>query len=151
MNKQKKILVKQCVICGKEFKTRRENQLCCSQECMRQKRLERAREYERLHRKRAELLRKKCQWCGKTFETRLSFQKYCGYECASVAHAKNQAEYQAAKKSTQKKSAVEKTVQRRDWVAEAMSVGMSYGKYRAAVELLGKTHEELLANMRLGE
>ncbi len=87
--------------------------------------------------------------CGKEFETRRKHQKYCSYECSTQANLQQQKEYQLTHKRAPKpepKPAVKpKKIKKplSEWIAEAAACGLSYGRYRAAVEQLGLSLEEL--------
>lgn len=72
----------------------------------------------------------KCAHCGKKFEPNRATQIYCGTNCRANAYRK----WKPRKKPSRPL---------RQWLEEAAACGMSYGKYRCAIEQLGKTFEEL--------
>jgi len=71
--------------------------------------------------------RRTCLTCGHIFQaTAISDEKFCCATCRIHFNSDGK-----------KKKSLE------DWAAEARVCRMTYGKYRAAVERLGKTFEEL--------
>lgn len=67
-----------CVICGKEFVTKRQAVITCSTECSRQNRNKRA---AASHRKKRNFFDKTCVSCGKSFSTSYPQQVACSLEC----------------------------------------------------------------------
>lgn len=78
-----------------------------------------------------------CPVCGKEFELTAHNKIYCCKRCAN----KRKCERQKVKKRRRKN-----VTSLNEWLREACACGMSYGKYRSAVEYFGKTFEELKAN-----
>lgn len=101
---------KQCVICGKEFIPKEENQQCCGAECSRKKAGMTTRRYNT------------CQYCGQPFWRRNAYRmKYCSHECvAAAAHAR-----------AVPKPPVQPTVYEKHclWCGKAFTTTMSHKKY----------------------
>ncbi len=88
------MVIKNCIYCGKEFKTKNKRTICCSHKCsgkvsalkngkiLHNSRRER-RIYERQHRK----LKKFCAYCNKEFNTYQYRQIYCSRSCAGKVKA----------------------------------------------------------------
>ncbi len=118
-----------CEHCGAEFIPTSFNQKYCSEQC-------RTKHNNELHKKV-----KQCDVCGKDFT--VSKHKGAQTSCDDCRDyiknyrpsIENKPAPEPPKKST------DKTLD--DWAREADEVGMTYGKYRVAVEKLGKTYDEL--------
>lgn len=89
---------------------------------------------EKEEKKKATLL--DCWHCGKEFYSYSPVAKFCSTECRDAAKAKK-----ARKAATKKRKKPRKPLD--EWIKEANACGMHYGAYRAAIEQLGKTFEEL--------
>jgi len=120
---------KTCPTCGKSFETRDTRKIYCSRQCRDLANNKRPRD-----RKPVE---KFCPVCGKSFIARNVRQIYCSPWCGGERIAKVPGHIKT--KPVKKKP--EKSLEQ--WMQEARDCGMSYGKYRAAVERLGKTYDEL--------
>lgn len=137
---------KTCPVCGKIFSTAKSNQIYCSNDCREIKHQNLSRKY--LENKGV------CQWCGKGFIKTYPVQKYCSIDCSHLAyHEKSriatnkynckQRELGLVKKPAPRvKREPKKTLAQ--WTDEARQCGLSYGNYRAAIEQLGLTFEQLL-------
>ena len=157
-------LEKTCPICGKSFKPKKFNQIFCSEKCAKKAYDRRAAEREG-----EEKIELTCDFCHSPFTPDHSRRKYCSEFCRKKAGAKKsfakkieihcpecgkifQTSADAAdafcsdkcrqKSGVKKNSAPKKSLD--DWMKEAAACHMSYGQYRAAVEFLGKTFEELV-------
>lgn len=75
-------MIKNCIICNKEFETTRNNTVTCSDEC----KLKRRRQTQNNHRIKSQTLYKReCAICGKPFETYRDKQILCGKEkCTEI-------------------------------------------------------------------
>lgn len=124
----------QCTMCGKEFLPKRVNQLTCSIDCAIQRNRILNREYHRTHKPKKPP--KVCVVCGKEFIPKSNAQSCCSTQC-SLKKKIMKMDFRRTSRKLNGKKTVE------DWASEAKECGMTYGKYRAAVELLGKTFEEL--------
>lgn len=110
-------MIKFCVVCSQKFSTIYSRQKYCSEKCYRQAKL-------KLTPKKTE--RRTCPTCGHVFQVvSTSEKKFCCSTC------------KVNFKPNDKKKTLE------DWAKEARACGMTYGKYRAAVEHFGKTFDEL--------
>lgn len=109
-------MLKQCVICGKEFKAYHSLQVACSTECSCELRRQHSKNYYRTHR---EQCLKKAQL--KRMEERAAIMEKQAAQIVNLATRKSLTE----------------------WANEAAACGLSYGYYRYSVEILGKTFEEL--------
>ena len=109
-------MIKQCLICGKEFEAKN-NQKYCSEECRKQKRRQYykknaehykaySKQYYRENRdkrlKGRKKLIKECTICGTKFTTVYPFQKYCSKACKRKAKAEQKRKYYWANR-TQKR------------------------------------------------
>ena len=68
---------KTCVVCGKEFTSYRNRQLCCSSSCS----------HERKRQKDGKDKPKEyrvCDYCGQTYKVRNSRQRFCSWECGKA-------------------------------------------------------------------
>ena len=139
------IYTKECVICGKLFKSTYNMQKTCSFECsLKLSDLAKARYIEKAKAKRAAERKtyiKKCIICGKVFRTNKTRQRTCSQEC-SKEHNRNQSREHARDRKYQPKPNNEgkKVIKSRkatnipsvsEIAAEANKLGMSYGKYVA--------------------
>ena len=88
-------MIKQCVICGKEFSANHGNQKICSTECQKEFHRQRNREYKR--RKAPPKHIRQCVICGKEFTTRHGTQKTCSEECREEYNQQQRCEYQRRK------------------------------------------------------
>ena len=164
LHRAPRVFLGTCPTCGKTFVSRYKFQKFCSIFCQR----ERARKLSRQsYNDKHPLKEKTCPVCGKFFYTRSPIKIYCSSSCKDkvsgrnlradpvryAAYKEKQKEYYKKhyRKTNEKYLAAKRTadlIQRekekpRDWLKEAEQCGMSYGKYRAAVEVFGKTFEEL--------
>lgn len=130
-----------CVICGKKFTTKSRVTNTCSVECAKVK---------YFGRPKTQPAKIACKNCGKFFTPSSSLNIFCSAECRTQFHNvkkfilskstrqnKNVDTKKTAFPSKSKKKSVE------DWQREAAQCGMSYGKYRFAIEKQGKTFDEL--------
>lgn len=79
---------------------------------------------------------RRCAHCRKPFVPANSKNRFCSRECAARYYRKQSRTFPKKKH----------TKSLEEWQREAEQCGMTYGKYRAAVEQLGKTFEELKLN-----
>ena len=106
---------------------------------------------------------KNCLVCGAPFPATMPNRIYCSYTCKEKAHRQRirsnpqrRAKQLEQQRNYNKKYALirrqlvetraAKAAESNRWIKEAAECGMSYGKYRAAIEKLGKTFEELRKN-----
>lgn len=75
-------MIKQCVICGKEFSTRQFNQITCSEECREEYQRQWHREYHK--KKYPPKPPKKCAVCGKEFIPTADKRVFCSPECRKI-------------------------------------------------------------------
>lgn len=76
-----------CILCGKNFETCRDNQVFCSTMC------------RNAYHKTYQTKNKKCKLCKKTFVTTTNKKEYCGKECCIEAkHRRNKKNYEENKK-----------------------------------------------------
>lgn len=111
-----------CIVCGKPFKKNNSLQKYCSDRCRILASEQRAKE------RRRETI---CPQCGKTFENTGSSGRFCSKACV-------RAHRQGLKK-------IPPTKPFEQWIDEARQCNLDYGTYRALVERLGKTFDELKA------
>ena len=74
-------LIKTCIICGKEFVTKRADKIVCSPECSTKRRRDTSRFWRENHKKPKELKKPTCHICGKAFVPAYQCQKYCSEKC----------------------------------------------------------------------
>ena len=132
---------KTCPVCGKIFSTEWRHKKYCSDACRQKFILDRRREKreaEAALEGRIISNETQCLVCGKTFSKNSASQLFCSVECRK----KHQATRQSAEKTAPEKKKKKSLFQ---WQQEAAQCGLSYGKYRAAVDCFGKTFDELLA------
>ena len=151
-------MIKNCAGCGAKFETDSALQDFCSRHCLeiyyrqQEQALQNDLQYEKV-----------CPTCGKTFQTFYSCKKYCSDRCRQVASCQRLKEmqeqdptlkekrreyariYKKKLRALKQNNAVQQRKQneQRNFEKEAAQCGMTYGKYRAAVEIFGKTFEEL--------
>ena len=77
-------MIKQCVICGKEFSTNRSTQKICSSECRRGLKRQWDCEYRKRKAKAKTKTPKKCVVCGKEFIPKTSRYVACSPECSRI-------------------------------------------------------------------
>lgn len=118
-------IVKKCENCGKEFQADHNGQKYCSELCRRL--------FNGLY--KPDL--KKCSYCGKTFQPKRKDQLYCSDECRIATRDEK------VKQLTARDRKGESKMDR--YIREAAECGMSYGKYRQAVEVQGRTYKQLRA------
>ncbi len=73
------LISKICPICGKEFQTRRNKQIFCSNVCRVKNRYLKYNKKEEIEK---EILKKQCVFCGKEFQTTYNHQIFCSTECS---------------------------------------------------------------------
>ena len=113
-----------CPCCKEEFFAFNNRQIFCSKSC--------AGKYRR---QTAE--QRICEFCGKPFLVNKNnpAQKFCSTKCYNAARTKPKEPPPVVR--------VDKTFD--DWVREADECNLDYGNYRALIEIMGKTYEELKA------
>lgn len=130
---------KKCVICGKEFVTRKDWKLTCSPKCSKARYNQRQREKKQLSKKP-----NVCVVCGKSFIAHAR-RLTCSPKCAKIretdlkrqSNAKNQEEYKSTFKieqpvNKQKKNLAEEAHKlRMQRQREARELGLSYAQYIA--------------------
>lgn len=87
--RERPVLTKKCLICGKTFTTKYPDQKFCSADCRRINRNARVREYLKtsyLKRKAEKTETRNCLVCGKEFTTSNSNKKYCSDKCRRVSY-----------------------------------------------------------------
>ncbi len=125
-----KAYTRTCPTCGKTFVAQNTGQKYCSFEC-------RKSTYKAQNRQSKEsMIDKICPNCGNIFWTASPNQKFCSESCRKRRFKKKKSDIDIKSCVTPKKSL-------QQWMDEAAQCGMSYGKYRAAIERLGHTFEEL--------
>lgn len=139
------IYERECVICGKPYKSTHNMKKTCSFECsLKLSDLAKARYLEKAKAKREaerKTYLKKCIICGNVFRTSNTRQRTCSQEC-SKEHNRNQSREHARNRKYQPKpnNDEKKVIKSRkatnipsvsEIAAEANRLGMSYGKYVA--------------------
>ena len=162
-------VTKKCVVCGKDFETKNQAVLTCSKECSYVRNLELSK--QKRHEKNIKTVcLKVCPICKNEFVPSVKHQKFCSEKCRRAYNADKDSlnrkqrrldydfqneEYVEIhrdiltnllrrifnRETVRKNSAKRKPLD--DWIKEADICGLSYGKYRAAVEVFGKSFEEL--------
>lgn len=69
--------IKKCVVCGREFTSYRNRQLCCSPTCSKK------RKHQKDGRNKPTEYRI-CDYCGQTYEVRHPSQRFCSWECGKA-------------------------------------------------------------------
>ena len=139
-----------CMHCGKTFLPIRKKQLYCSVKC-RNEAGEKRRDVRRKIRKNVVI--KKCAICGKEFEVHSNHKKYCSEKCAYEAiKARNRKQYYKNKIQREIYDEMSMELQKKkvpleQLIKESQELGISYGKYRALLNM-GKTYEELKAKKK---
>lgn len=127
--------IRDCVVCNKQFKTNKSQQICCSGECARERhRIQMKERYNPSYtakRNGKEVYTKECLICGKLFETEIKQKMMCSAEC-------RQTRDRIMRKNYQKNKRIEKREQKRrkNRISELAMVerlarehGLTYGKY----------------------
>ena len=122
---------RKCEYCGKEFKPKVHNQKYCSDECSRAVQFG-------IKTSQEKNTKVKCPQCGEEFVRTVGTQKFCSTRCRERYY---KGRPRPAKKSTGKTLS--------DWAREAKECNLDYGNYRAMIEIMGKTYEELKATAHL--
>lgn len=80
-----------------------------------------------------------CDVCGNLYEAKNRASRYCSQKCRyAVANERAKIKYHK-KKAYKNKPTPQKDVKTlEEWNKEARAAGMSYGQYRAMVELKGR-------------
>ena len=159
------VKIKKCVICGAEFETNKPDTLTCSKECS-------YRHHLNICNKRNESVDAKhvCPVCGEDFVPYRNTQVYCSSKCRDVdtvlrkcqkskdlrlEHKFKDEAYTEIHRDifivlmrkifrrNVRKKRILKTKTLDDWIRESDACRLSYGKYRAAVEVFHRTFEEL--------
>jgi len=115
---------RKCEYCGKKFKPKVYNQKYCSDECNRAVQFGIKTSQERN-------TKVKCPQCGEEFIPRTANQRFCTTRCRKS--------FKPAQAPKPKKKTLS------DWTREAKECNLDYGDYRAMIEIMGKTYEELKA------
>lgn len=164
------VVVKKCIVCGKSFETNKPTLIkTCSKECSYLHHLNICNNHKTARSK----IKKTCPVCGVEFEPYRKSQIYCSIICRDVMRAKRKSQgYKTARLTYKFRNETYTEIHRDvffdllraifnrgfrrkppankkpldDWIREADACGMSYGKYRAAVEVFGKSFEELKSN-----
>ena len=144
-----------------------------SPDCSKQAEKLRKQNYEKIRRPPTKSYSKICPVCGVEFEPYRKSQIYCSIICRDVMRAKRKSQgYKTARLTYKFRNETYTEIHRDvffdllraifnrgfrrkppankkpldDWIREADACGMSYGMYRAAVEVFGKSFEELKSN-----
>lgn len=138
---------KTCPVCGETFTTNFASKIYCSEKC------------HALHQKKQRT--RKCEICGGEFVAGYRYQHFCSNRCRNIARGFKYntcklcgKEFPVTKSEYDQKFCSDECAREfsarlgfkktfRQWCEEADQCGMSYGKYRAAVERLGYTFDEL--------
>lgn len=123
---------KNCIVCNKQFTTNKSQQICCSEECARERHKTLMRErYNPSYaaKKRGKVVyTKECIVCGKIFQTETKQRMMCSTECRKERDRIMRRNYQKNKKREQKR--------RKTRISELAMVerlarehGLTYGKY----------------------
>ena len=84
-----------------------------------------------------------CELCGKKFMTNYPRKKTCSAECSRALDGRRCRKSIIADRVAEAENKLTKTLS--DWTREARECNMTYGQYRAQIEVFGKTYEELKA------
>lgn len=141
-----KTYVKNCPVCGKEFKTPYSRKNYCSSACT-----DKAYQ-ERLAKERVAFHVKNCPVCGTEFTTSNSTRIYCSKRCCNVASRGGLTEEERRQKERERRARERAAELNRptpkkslaQWAREADECGLDYGTYRALLNM-GRTFEELKA------
>ena len=96
-------MIKQCVICGKEFEAATSQYKYCSPQCRR-----------KANYVPAEVKLRNCIFCGKEFETRSGKKNTCSIECKKKIANKRTVLYQKRKREEMKAMGVKQTRKKKD-------------------------------------
>lgn len=121
---------KECAYCGKKYSHTTRLSKYCSVECRRKAAKEKLIQSTTM---------RICAYCGKEFKPASNFMKYCSVECQKKANDAKKHEESKSPFAKPKESFLDK------WIDEANACGMSYGQYKAQIQIFGKTFEELKA------
>lgn len=121
---------RECATCGKVFMPKLSINVCCSEECQRERALKISREYNRKKVKNT-LHIFKCAVCGNAFETVKPNRKTCSADCKKIyekreAKERQKRHYEKKKQETKKRKKVKSLA---EFNAEARAMGMTYGEY----------------------
>ena len=141
-NKKPEPLKRTCLICGKIFLTRRSYAKYCSNDC---RQIADSMKYKSRKNDASGLSVKTCKICGKKFVSAIENQVFCSTKCRNTYDDLQYSSNQDTRKtgfyfSQKPRPKSGKSIEQ--WNHEAIQCGMSYGKYRAAIQS-GKTFEEL--------
>ena len=80
-----------------------------------------------------------CEVCGNFYEAKNRASRYCSQKCRyAVANERAKIKYHKEKAYKSRPQNQENSKSIAEWDAEARAAGMSYGQYRAMVELKGR-------------
>lgn len=129
-------MIKQCIICHKDFETKQPAQTICGDpECRRKRNNRTSIRWQNENRERLkEHYKRSCPECHKAFETTNVRKIYCSHDC-QVSHAAHKKYPYSPKR--QKSKAVKKRTPHDDLVEAskaAHEAGMTYGQWQAMRE-----------------
>ena len=163
---RKNVVIKKCAICGKEFEYNGKHIKYCSEECAYE--ALKARNRKQYYKNKGQIYDdtppetydgtppefvRKCAICGKEFEVHSNHKKYCSEKCAYEAiKARNRKQYYKNKIQREIYDEMSMELQKKkvpleQLIKESQELGISYGKYRALLNM-GKTYEELKAKKK---
>ena len=127
--------IRDCVVCNKQFKTNKSQQICCSGECAKERHRimmkERYNPKYTAKRKEKEMYTKECIVCGKTFETETKQKMMCSAECREKRDRMMRRIYQKDKRMKKREQK-----RRKNRISELAMIerlarehGLTYGAY----------------------
>lgn len=130
-------MIKNCIICGKQFTAKTKAHVTCSKPC--RVVYKKKKQKEKRHPK---VYTKVCVTCGNSFETTYSTKLACSKECGDKYHKKHAKEHRTKlknEKENEKSKNFEKNASAlSDDALEARNLGVSYGMYVAMKYMEGQ-------------
>lgn len=137
--KKTQLEMRKCVICGKEFMPKIRTNVCCSEECKKEREKQKSKEWYRVNVKEKKPEKGICVVCGKKFAQKKVTQKCCSDECRHTLTIQRQNAYFKEKYAREKAERKEKQKQipktNHEKIADiaiaARKEGLTYGQYVA--------------------
>ncbi len=128
-------LIKQCIICHKEFETTQPStKTCGDRECLRKRNNEIMAKWQRRHRAETkEIFKTFCPECGKPFETSNATKIYCCSDCQIAHNSRKKYQRRTKPKAPAKRNRTSHQ-ELVDASMEARAAGLSYGQWQAMKE-----------------
>lgn len=128
-------MIKQCIICHKEFETTQPStKTCGDRECLRKRNNEIMAKWQRRHRAETkEYFTHICPECGKPFETSNARKIYCCSDCQIAHNGRKKYQRRMKPKAPAKRNRTSHQ-ELVDASMEARAAGLSYGQWQAMKE-----------------